>query len=143
MNRRTGWGADVRRRECIRAVIRVLRHGWAEAWGDGKLGVDDFSAPAFAGLDLLGLFLDPVNWVVGKILEPILNWILENVKPLKKTIEVITGSPEQVQAQAAQYQRGEPAHRLGEPGARRLGGPGPGLLPRRGAGGRRHAGIDR
>lgn len=84
---------------------RVLRHGCAEAWGDGKLGVDDFSAPAFAGLDLLGLFLDPVNWVVGKILEPILNWILENVKPLKKTIEVITGSPEQVQAQAAQYQR--------------------------------------
>lgn len=79
--------------------------GCAEAWGDGQLGLNDFSAPAFAGLDLLGAFLDPVNWIVGNLLEPLYNWIFENCKPLTQLIEAVTGSPDQVRAQAEQYQK--------------------------------------
>lgn len=75
----------------------------ADAWGDGKFSAGDIAAPVGLGMEALGLFLDPVNWVVGKLLEPIYNWIFENVKPLKVIIETITGSPEQVTAQADLY----------------------------------------
>lgn len=78
--------------------------GVAEEWGDGKFTVSDITAPVGAGLDFLGLFLDPVNWIVGNLLEPIYNWIFENVKPLKQAIEMVTGSPDQVRASAAAYQ---------------------------------------
>lgn len=76
-----------------------------EAWGDGRFTAGDIVAPVGLGMEALGLFLDPVNWVVGKLLEPIYNWIFENVKPLKVIIETITGSPEQVTAQADQYRQ--------------------------------------
>lgn len=76
----------------------------AKAWSDGKFGVSDLTAPVGAGLDLLGVFLDPVNWVVGNLLEPIYNWIFERCEPCKKVIESVTGSPDQVRSWADQFQ---------------------------------------
>lgn len=75
-----------------------------DAWCDGAFGIDDIASPAFAGLEALGAFIDPVNWLVGGLLEPIYNWIFENLQPLKAAIEWITGSPEKVESAAAALQ---------------------------------------
>lgn len=78
--------------------------GIKDAWTDGHLGVDDVTAPISAALSGLGMFLDPVNWVVGKLLEPILNWILNNLPPCKKAMDALTGSVEGVQSWAQSFQ---------------------------------------
>lgn len=75
----------------------------AESWGDGRFSVGDLSAPVGAGLSYLGLFLDPVNWVVGKLLEPIYNWIFENIGPLREAIHMVTGNPDAVTAYGDQF----------------------------------------
>ncbi|WP_297741985.1 WXG100 family type VII secretion target [uncultured Tessaracoccus sp.] len=75
-----------------------------DAWCDGAVGIDDFASPVFAGLEGLGIFIDPVNWLVGGILDPIYDLILDYCTPLKAAIETITGSPEKVEAAAAGLQ---------------------------------------
>lgn len=70
----------------------------AEKWGDGQITPGDFTAPVGAGLDLLGAFVDPVSWIVGNLLDPIYNFIIENVPFVEEAIELVSGSPEQVQA---------------------------------------------
>ncbi|WP_297740273.1 WXG100 family type VII secretion target [uncultured Tessaracoccus sp.] len=77
----------------------------AEKWGDGHLSVGDITAPVGAGLDLLGAFVDPVKWIVGNLLDPIYNWIIANVPPVKKSIELVSGSPEEVRAQGDMYKQ--------------------------------------
>ncbi len=77
----------------------------AEKWGDGHLSVGDITAPVGAGLDLLGAFVDPVKWIVGNLLDPIYNWIIANVPPVKQSIELVSGSPEEVRAQGDMYKQ--------------------------------------
>lgn len=92
--------------DLVRAVVPMGEEveDIAGAWGDGHVGLDDFTAPAAAALDGLGVFLDPVNWVLGKLLEPIIEWILDNVPPCKQAMDYITGDIASIQAYAKQFQ---------------------------------------
>lgn len=74
------------------------------AWSDGQLGVDDLSAPIGGALNGLGLFLDPLNWLVGIGVGWLVDWLLSNVKPLKQAMDYVTGNIEAIHSWAEQFQ---------------------------------------
>lgn len=76
----------------------------AQAWGDGQLSVSDFTVAPQAAMGLLGAFLDPVNWLVGNILGPIIDWILANLPPCKKVMDVVTGDLAAINAWGTGFQ---------------------------------------
>lgn len=56
------------------------------------------TAAANVGVSALGAFLDPIAWVVGQLMEPIYNWICENVQFVKEALNALLGNPDAVHA---------------------------------------------
>ncbi len=56
-------------------------------------------------LNGLGMFLDPVNWVVGKVVGWAIDLILAHVPPCKKAMDFLTGSEDAVHSWAESFQR--------------------------------------
>lgn len=77
----------------------------AGAWGDGSIGMDDATSVADLGFTGLGLFLDPINWVVGQLLEPIYEWILNNVPACKQALDYLTGNESAIHQWAEGFQQ--------------------------------------
>lgn len=56
------------------------------------------TAAANIGMSALGAFLDPIAWVVGQLMEPIYNWICENVQFVKDALNTLLGNPDAIHA---------------------------------------------
>ena len=58
------------------------------------VGLTTVTAGANVAMSALGAFLDPIAWVVGQIMEPIYNWIIANIAPVRDTLNALLGNPE-------------------------------------------------
>lgn len=72
--------------------ISVVANAFTTGQGIGSA----LTAGVNIGISALGAFLDPLAWVVGQIMEPIYNWILDNAGFVKETLNLLLGNPEEV-----------------------------------------------
>ncbi|MGD8215928.1 hypothetical protein [Aestuariimicrobium sp. Y1814] len=68
-----------------------------DAFSEG-VGLSTVTAAANIGMSALGAFLDPIAWVVGQLMEPIYNWICDNVQFVKDALNLLLGNPDAVHA---------------------------------------------
>lgn len=64
--------------------------------GTEGVGVAQVAGAVGTGMSALGLFTDPISWVVGQIMEPIYNWILNNISPIKEALNKLLGNPDAI-----------------------------------------------
>lgn len=68
-----------------------------DAFSQG-VGLSTVTAAANIGMSALGAFLDPIAWVVGQLMEPIYNWICQNVQFVKDALNALLGNPDAIHA---------------------------------------------
>ncbi|MGJ6981307.1 WXG100 family type VII secretion target [Aestuariimicrobium soli] len=73
--------------------VREVGEGFSEG-----VSLSTFTAAANIGVSALGAFLDPLAWVIGQLMEPIYNWIINNVTFVKETLNALLGNPDAVSA---------------------------------------------
>lgn len=71
--------------------------------GDGKFSLGDITAPAAAGLDVLGWLCDPIGSLASAALGPLLDWLASQFPPLQEALDKLTGDIAAIQAYSQEW----------------------------------------
>ncbi|MGA4507843.1 hypothetical protein ACQB6R_02280 [Propionibacteriaceae bacterium G1746] len=71
--------------------------------GNGKFELGDITAPAAAGLGVLGAIADPAGWLVGLALGPLLDFLMANCALLREPMDFLVGDVGQIMGHAQKW----------------------------------------
>lgn len=89
--------------------------GAVNEWTDGDMSIGDVTTAVTSGLGVLGAALDPIGAITGAIAGWLMDVLVNNIPPLKTTVDSLLGAPDQINTTAqAWYRAGYQLQGLGQ-----------------------------